>query len=249
MSSAALRRSGGSWPERQATPRVMAWLLSDHRDQLRLAKTRQQRQPYAGSCLNSQARRRTLPYQALKRGLAYQHIGRELVGLPDWTDQGLLPPGIHAATLEDVHERFVLDAPHQDRRGMLFRALRTYMELLQQLVPAGRVWIDGGFGTRKDTPPHDVDVVIHPADWEALQGLAEQDHRDLLGLLTHRDIIIGSMDPPQWWERIQPIGGVLDGFLCYPGQEAIWEQTWSSVKGPDGEIVTGAIKGFVEVSW
>jgi len=132
---------------------------------------------------------------------------------------------------------------------MLYGALTTYMVLLQRLVPSGRAWLDGGFGTQKATEPHDVDVVLHPADWNALKALDERDRTDFLGLLTHQDIIVGSMDPPQWWERLQPFGGALDAFLCYPGQEAMWEQTWSSVKDSAGHIVPGAIKGFVEVSW
>lgn len=92
-------------------------------------------------------------------------------------------------------------------------------------------------------------MVVHPADWNALLALDEHDQNDLLGLLTHQDIIVGSMDPPQWWARLQPMGGAVDGFLCDPGNEDVWYQTWSSVKGSDGRIITGAEKGFVEVSW
>jgi hypothetical protein len=92
----------------------------------------------------------------------------EGVSLPNWTDEGLLPPGIHSAAISDVYERFVCDAPHREHREMLYQALRTYLMLLRRFIPSGRAWINGGFGTRKDAAPHDVDVVVHPADWDAL---------------------------------------------------------------------------------
>jgi hypothetical protein len=171
------------------------------------------------------------------------------VSLPDWTDDGLLPMGVHPAGMDAVYERFVLDAPNRLHRELLFGALQTYMRLLQRLIPAGRMWVDGGFSTRKGTAPHDVDVVVHPDDWDSLASLGERDQTDLLGLLTHQDIIVGSFDPPQWWARLQPVGGALDAFLCYPGQEEVWYSTWASVKGPDGYIIPGAVKGFVEVNW
>lgn len=171
------------------------------------------------------------------------------MALPDWTAEGLLPTGIHTGDMADVYERFVEDAPERGHREMLYAALSTYMMLLKRFIPSGRAWIDGGFGTQKGTAPHDVDVVVLPADWSALESMSEQDVTDFLGLLTHQDIIVGSMDPPQWWARLQPIGGALDSFLCYPGQEAMWEETWASVKGDDGAIVLGQLKGFVEVAW
>jgi hypothetical protein len=75
------------------------------------------------------------------------------VTLPDWTAEGLLPEGVHRASMADVYERFVEDAPERSHREMLFSALQTYMMLVSRFVPAGRAWIDGGFGTRKEPPP------------------------------------------------------------------------------------------------
>ena len=171
------------------------------------------------------------------------------MALPEWNGNGLLPPGIYPASMSDIYERFVEDAPQRDRREILFSALSFYMTVMERFVPSGRAWIDGGFGTQKGVAPHDVDVVVLPADWNALGSLPEEDHNDFLGLLTLQDIIIGSFDPPEWWARLQPIGGALDGFVCQPGSEAVWEGTWSSVKGDDGFIIPGVKKGFVEVTW
>jgi hypothetical protein len=171
------------------------------------------------------------------------------MGLPNWNADGLLPPGIHSADLAEIYERFVEDAPNRGHRELLFSAFHLYYRLVRRLVPSGKLWVDGGFGTQKGAEPHDVDVVVLPADWSALASLPDAAQRDFLGLLTHQDVIVGSLDPPAWWSRIQPVGGVLDGFVCHPGHEALWAATWSSVKGDDGLIVPGMAKGFVEVVW
>jgi hypothetical protein len=80
------------------------------------------------------------------------------MALPAWNESGLLP------------ERFVLDAPCRERRELLFGELSTHLRLIQTIIPAGRAWIDGSFCMRATGPPKDVDVVIHPSDWQALQG-------------------------------------------------------------------------------
>lgn len=169
--------------------------------------------------------------------------------VPDWNADGLLPPGVHRATVEEIYERFVLDAPNREHRELLYAAFHLHFRLVRRLVASGKLWVDGGFSTQKGAEPHDVDVVILPDDWTALEGLEERDQQDFMGLLTHQDVIVGSVDPPEWWPRIQPVGGALDAFICVPGQESMWLQTWSSVKGDDGEIIPGAVKGFVEVVW
>ncbi|GAA4756348.1 DUF6932 family protein [Gordonia alkaliphila] len=169
------------------------------------------------------------------------------MSLPDWNDHGLLPPGRHHATLEDVHERCVLDAPNTSHRQELFGSLITYTRLVQRVVGPATLWIDGGFVTAKRSVPFDVDVLIRPKDWTKLSSQPAGRERDrLYGLLTLQDVIVGT---PLYvaLERIQPLAGDLDSFLCFPGQEDVWHDTWSSVKDDDGDIIEGAIKGYVEV--
>jgi hypothetical protein len=169
------------------------------------------------------------------------------VGLPKWTAAGLLPDGVHQAQLSDVYERLVLDAPNRTRRELLFHALAAYLSLVQDFIPHGKAWIDGGFTMAKPEEPHDVDVVIIPADWQATVALEPAKRADLLGLMTLQDVIVGQPGP-QWLERVQPIGGALDGFLAHPGQTDVWRQTWSAVKRA-GAVQPGETKGFVEVTW
>jgi hypothetical protein len=169
------------------------------------------------------------------------------MALPAWDESGLLPPGTHQAELRDLYERFVLDAPHRERRELLFGALSTHLRLIQSIVPAGRAWIDGSFCTRAARPPDDVDVVIHPGDWKALQDAPPVTRASLYGLITLQSVVV--TEPPAELSRLQPMGGAIDAFVCYPGHERIWHERWAKVTDPDGNVVAGKIKGYAEVAW
>jgi hypothetical protein len=110
--------------------------------------------------------------------------------LPDWNEEGLLPPGAHRAELPDLYERFVLDAPGQANRETLYGALAVHLGLLQRVIPAGKAWIDGSFAMCRELPPGDVDVVIHPADWDALATLSMAARASLYALLTLQDVAV-----------------------------------------------------------
>lgn len=170
------------------------------------------------------------------------------MSLPAWNADGLLPPGRYPATLDDIYERFVMDAPERPRREILHGAFVTHLMMVRSFIPAGKVWVDGGFSMQKAAPPHDVDVAIIPDDYAALAALPVERQIDFLGLMTLRDVVVG--DPgPLYLDRIQPVGGALDAFICHPGEEYVWHSTWSSVKGTDGKIIPGMTKGYAEVSW
>jgi hypothetical protein len=129
------------------------------------------------------------------------------MALPAWEESGLLPPGAHRAEMPDLYDRFVLDAPSRQRREILFGALKTHLELLKTIIPAGMAWIDGSFCTRRRLPPDDVDVVIHPADWKALEGVATEVRMRLYGLLTLQDVVV--RDPAVILSRLCRGSGAL----------------------------------------
>lgn len=172
---------------------------------------------------------------------------KDPMGLPAWDDEGLLPSGAHAAELPDVYDRCVLDAPCREHREMLFGALTTYLRLLKTIIPAGRAWIDGSFCTRVPHPPADIDMAIHPADWTALQDISQEAKGRLYALLTLQDVAV--MQPAIYLSRLQPVGGMVDAFLCHPGAEGYWHGLWSRVRKPNGSVVAGQEKGYVEVAW
>lgn len=72
--------------------------------------------------------------------------------IPDFTADGLLPQGLHPATLEEVLERF----GGNERREQLLTGL---VEALGLLRAAGcrRVYVNGSFVTSKERP-NDIDA-------------------------------------------------------------------------------------------
>ncbi|CPR57221.1 Uncharacterised protein [Mycobacteroides abscessus] len=169
------------------------------------------------------------------------------MSLPEWTSQGLLPPGRHTGTMDDVHDRCVIGAPNTARRQELFGSLITFTELAKRIIGPCQLWVDGGFVTAKAHAPFDVDVVIKPGSWDHLRSYTGRERDRVFGMLTLQDVVVGE---PLYlgFERIQPLAGELDAFLCYPGQDDVWHDTWSAVKGDDGEIIEGAVKGYIEVA-
>ncbi|MDP9864879.1 MULTISPECIES: DUF6932 family protein [Streptosporangium] len=67
--------------------------------------------------------------------------------LPDFTDDGLLPPGLHRASWDEVVGRFGFSAQRQ-------RLLRGLREAGTNLRDAGarHLWLDGSFTTSKAEP-------------------------------------------------------------------------------------------------
>jgi hypothetical protein len=157
--------------------------------------------------------------------------------LPHWTAEGLFPQGRHPADVADIYERLVFDAPHQNEREILFSALNSYLGVARRVIPAGRAWIGGALTVRSDEVPSGLDVVLIPDEWGALKRLDDAGRSALYSLLTLRGVIIGQ--PAMYLDQVQPVGGILDGFLCYPGDEETWEVVWS----------WQGRRGFPEVSW
>lgn len=167
--------------------------------------------------------------------------------LPAWNEAGLLPPGIHRAELADLHERFVLDAPHREERELLYSALAIHMKIVQTIIPAGLAWIDGSFCQCWHEPPDDVDVVIRPSDWNVLRAAPGKAKAKLYALLTLQEA--RATDPPVEISRLQPVGGAVDAFLCMPGKDDFWHWQWSVVLDKGRNVVPGKAKGFAEVAW
>lgn len=169
------------------------------------------------------------------------------LALPAWTDAGLLPPGIHRTELSGIRERFVLDAPHRPRRELLFEALALHLKLFQAIVPAGLAWIDGSFCRCGPEPPKDVDIVIRPTDWDALRTAPVEVRAKMFGLITLQDA--RATTPPFEISRLQPVGGVIDAYVCQPGKEAFWQGEWARVLDERRNVVSGSLKGYAEVAW
>lgn len=164
---------------------------------------------------------------------------------------GLLPPSgtPHTATMTEVEAAFVTHAPHSGTREDLFSCLCTWTNLAAKVFGSGRVWVDGGFVTHKQSPPHDVDIVFLPDEPELAIDALRNDDRAFT-LLTLQDVFFMHPLNGGTLKRLQPVSGMVDAFLADPRDHAqmdVWHELWSSVKGPDGYIIDGQRKGYVEV--
>ena len=167
--------------------------------------------------------------------------------IPALTSSGLLPPGRHRSTMEEIAEVFVERAPHTERRRRIFRAFELYADMIQEIIESGSFWVNGGFCTYKADPPNDVDLAVII---DQSIPLTSKDYDRLAPLFTLQGVQVAQ--PAIATPRVQPMGGLIDSFAVMAGiavQEQYWHDMWSKVKGPDGQPVLGASKGYLEVTW
>ena len=153
-------------------------------------------------------------------------------------DGELLIPGRHRATLEQVYDMFVAEAPFRETRERIWAAFDVYQAEVFRMLPSARLWLDGGFVTYKTwAAPKDIDVCI-VAPFDEVKA-AETELPPLLTDIT--------TDP-----RRQPMGGLVDGFVTVPrphpdSNTQYWAQEWSRVRDWSGNEDGSRRKGFVEV--
>lgn len=155
----------------------------------------------------------------------------------------ILPPGRHRATITDIYQRFVEEAPFRERRELIFRALTLLIDIVAAEYPKARFWIDGGFTTQKDwEAPEDADVVVLLPVKDASAVAADE---TAMGWVTLHNV--SAVDRST--KKLHPFGGLLDVFptAATEGQLEYWDDLWSWVRGPDRKRVPGASKGYLEV--
>jgi hypothetical protein len=165
-----------------------------------------------------------------------------------------LPPAIspYRCDLEDVRRRFVEEAPaeQQRRRGDLFSVLELHSRMVAGLARGEevRMWINGGFLTHKDWRlPRDVDVVyLIPRD-----ALPQAVRPGRYGLWTLTDVSgrIGNSNMMFESDVLRPGFGLVDAYVAPDSlaSRLLWSDSWSKVRGPDGETIPGRSTGVVEV--
>lgn len=167
------------------------------------------------------------------------------MSLPALTSNGVLPSGKHPGDLADIHERFVSCAPDRHIREEAFASLRVFHQVARRIVRTGSLWVSGHFTSINTDHPDCVDVLIVPDDWNQLSTAPPQDQEKLCGLLTMRDIVVGT---PLYIgiSELKPVSGEVDAYLCFPGQEDVWHDDWS---GKADDPASGSSdKGYVQVS-
>jgi hypothetical protein len=85
------------------------------------------------------------------------------MAIPDLDEQGLLPPGIHDCSLEEIPRRFGQaqweGRRHTRRRELLYGQLVAYLDALRGLDFVDATVVDGSFVTAK-ADPGDVDILV-----------------------------------------------------------------------------------------
>lgn len=154
---------------------------------------------------------------------------------------GLLPPGRHRATLDEIEDVFVANAPFSAERLLIFDAFKVWRTLWLQVVPTSRFLVDGGFVTHKAWAPRDIDVVaiVKQSDVNALPPPDQESLRDLLTGTS----VAGT--------KIRPMGGLVDAFYLFRGDPQsylYWDGYWSAYSREDKTIDSAVQKGYLEVS-
>ncbi len=158
-------------------------------------------------------------------------------GLPTLGPGGRLPEGRHEGTLKDIRIRFVDDAPHMAHRDRIFQAFEVYARGIWDLLPTAKLWVNGGFVSHKPTKPKDIDVVV----LARVSELNAVPWDEILPLVTH------AADDGT---RVQPMGGLVDGFIAKrgnPEEIRYWDDYWKTVLDLDRNPIPGERKGYVEV--
>jgi hypothetical protein len=126
------------------------------------------------------------------------------MAIPDLTTAGLLPRGVHQATLEEVRLSFGSRTP---RRVVLFNKLVGFIELAKTFTLFKAIHIDGSFVTDKDDPG-DIDAVLELTKAEAARLLAHPNAAAIIdGAAVKHQYEIHLFFPPQmveFFQRLKP---------------------------------------------
>lgn len=150
---------------------------------------------------------------------------------------GLLPPGKHQVTPDQVREHFVDAFPESKTRERLYRRWMRHRATLHSVLPILSQWVNGSYVTGKQDPS-DVDVVTimdgptYLALPPALQDMANA-------------LLAGKETKAFWQIDSYPVLLFPDGHGEKAAAEAAlqeWEHLWSRVKNDDH-----GVKGFLEV--
>jgi hypothetical protein len=164
----------------------------------------------------------------------------------------LLPAGVYPATLAEVRQRFVDQAPEstRERRTLIFEALDLHLKVVKRLFTGHdiSIWLDGGFVTHKPMPPRDADIAcLVPG-----AALSVAQREAALPLWTLADVTArwGGSGPVISTAKLHTLGGLTDAFVVNRDNVSNVElarRQFSQVLGSDRMEIASLEKGFVEV--
>jgi predicted nucleotidyltransferase len=143
--------------------------------------------------------------------------------LPEFTGQGVLPPGIHRASFEEIEARYG-KFQRSDRRARLLAIVREFVQEVRACRWVQRVLLAGSLVTRKDEPD-DIDIL-----------LVFERQADFVELLPHEYNVLYQTGAQRRF------GAVLDLHVVEEGGEALERLLRFFQRDRDGHTV-----GMVEV--
>jgi len=144
---------------------------------------------------------------------------------------GLLPPGIHSMTLDEIGELFGR-FQRSDRRLKLVDRLRGFVKAVRDVNSRIEIFVDGSFIMSKVDEPGDIDVaLILPADWNAKADLRPFEYNVVSKRMVRKlhgfDMLLGIQGQPtadealgffskvnvKWHEPLGIPAGTLKGLI------------------------------------
>jgi len=103
--------------------------------------------------------------------------------MPELTQYGILPPGIHEMDMEEV-SRLFCGVPSVYHRSRLFENLEKYVKQLQTFQIGTALIVDGSFVMACVEKPADIDIVlVMPKEWDNTIETIPPEHYNLLSPL------------------------------------------------------------------
>ncbi|MBO0698100.1 MAG: hypothetical protein J2P46_06885 [Zavarzinella sp.] len=129
-------------------------------------------------------------------------------------DRGLLPPGVHDATLAEVEASFAR-FQKTDRRLKLFEKLKAYLTELGRTGWPCEVILDGSFVMSLVDEPNDIDLIlVLPGDWDVFRPLKPFEYNVVDKAFTKREyrvevvVVLAGSEPEartlHFFQRVRP---------------------------------------------
>ena len=120
--------------------------------------------------------------------------------LPPLNDAGLLPPGIHQSTLEELRGRFAR-FQQSDRRPQLWAGFEQFVREAKACGLASVILVNGSFVTSKPDP-NDIDVILVVSGHDFARDLSPAEYNVLSARRVRRrhglDILVASENSEQY---------------------------------------------------
>ncbi|UGT90728.1 hypothetical protein [Mycobacterium ostraviense] len=151
----------------------------------------------------------------------------------------------YTATLDEIHDWFVVRAPNQESRIRRFDALCLHLSLLNEMGGPSPVWLGGGFISHNAQTSPGIRLVYLCEDRERLRTLLRDD--GVYQLLTLQTVFA---EKPMMVSiaELRPVGGLVDAYLASPARRVFWATWLSMITRLDGSTLPGTRQGFVEVT-